>query len=375
MKYSKVFIDSIGYELAPHIVTTEEIEQQLKPFYDAVGFRNGQLLALTGIKERRYWDIDHTLAQGAAKAGQKAIELAGVSPDQIDCVVFCGVGRDGFEPATACAVADALKVSPDAHVYDVSNACLGVITGMVHVANAIELGQIKAGLVVSCETARQIVESTIDEIIQAKSVEFYKKTIATMTGGSGAVGVLMTDGTLGNKVVQGKYQAGQSINNGHPDQGTHEKQEVQRHALLGGVVKQASQFNNLCRWTFSEPGMPTTSRIQMRTNAQGVLENGLVLAKRTYTAFIKNCCFPAGEPDKFICHQVGSTHQNMVQQMLNINPAKDFSTYQYLGNMGTVSLPLTAAIADERGFLMPGDNVGFMGIGSGLNCLILGVKW
>lgn len=389
MKYSRVFIDAIGYELAPHIVTTEEIEDKLKPFYDAAGFRNGQLLALTGIKERRYWDVKHTLAEGAAKAGQKAIDAAGVSPDQIECVVFCGVGRDGFEPATACAVADALNVSPDAHVYDVSNACLGVVTGMVHVANAIELGQIKAGLVVSCETARQIVESTIDEINQAKSVDFYKQTIATMTGGSGAVGVLMTNGTLGN---QG---AGANSNNGIIRNGDKQNtnQGTRRHALIGGVVKQASQFNNLCRWTFSEPGMPTTAKIQMRTNAHAVLENGLILAKATYEEFIKQVPYPGrieklkkmqspdrmesfnNKPDKFICHQVGSTHQQMVQQALNIDPATDFSTYQYLGNMGTVSLPLTAAIADECGFLLPGDYVGFMGIGSGLNCLIMGIRW
>jgi 3-oxoacyl-[acyl-carrier-protein] synthase-3 len=54
---------------------------------------------------------------------------------------------------------------------------------------------------------------------------------------------------------------------------------------------------------------------------------------------------------------------------------KEFSTYPYLGNMGTVSLPLTAALAEERDFLRPGDRVGFLGIGSGLNCLMLGVEW
>ena len=40
-----------------------------------------------------------------------------------------------------------------------------------------------------------------------------------------------------------------------------------------------------------------------------------------------------------------------------------------------MSLPLTAALADERGFLSPGDKVGFLGIGSGLNCLMLGWEW
>jgi 3-oxoacyl-[acyl-carrier-protein] synthase-3 len=40
-----------------------------------------------------------------------------------------------------------------------------------------------------------------------------------------------------------------------------------------------------------------------------------------------------------------------------------------------VSLPLTAALAEEREFLRPGDRVGWLGIGSGLNCLMLGLEW
>jgi 3-oxoacyl-[acyl-carrier-protein] synthase-3 len=54
---------------------------------------------------------------------------------------------------------------------------------------------------------------------------------------------------------------------------------------------------------------------------------------------------------------------------------RDFSTFEYLGNIGTVSVPITAAIADERGFLERGQRVGLFGIGSGLNCLLLGLEW
>lgn len=350
MKYSKVFIDAIGYELPPNVITTEEIEARLQPFYDAVGFQQGQLGPLTGIMERRYWDVEHSLSQESARAGRKALDQAGISSDKVEAVVFCGVGREGFEPATACAVADALKVSPTAHVYDVSNACLGVVSGMVTVANAIELGQIRCGLVVSCETARQIVDATIDEINAHKSIPFYQKTIATMTGGAGAVAVLLTDGSLENDAVR-------------------------RHAILGGTVRQATQFHDLCRWTFDEPGMPTAAKVRMRTNAHGVLENGLTLAKDTFDQFKREMAVPEGKPDKFICHQVGSTHQKMVQKTLGIDPKRDYSTFQYLGNMGTVSLPLTAAVADEEKFLKADDYVGFMGIGSGLNCLMMALIW
>lgn len=350
MKYSKVFIESFGYELAPNVITTSEIEEKLTPFFEAVGFEKGQLEALTGIKERRYWDEDHTLAEHAAVAGKRALDAAGVSPEDIGALAFCGVCQDGFEPATSCGIADRLGISENAHIYDVKSACLGMITGIINVANEIELGNIKAGLVVSCETARQIVESTINEINNNKSIEFYKETVATMTGGSGAAAVLLTDGTLGD-------------------------QNHKRHVLKGGVVKNAIRHYKLCHWGFKEAGMPTESKVIMRTEAQGVLENGLILAKKTFDAFKKEFDLSDDQPDKFIGHQVGALHHQQFYKILNVDIKKDFATFPFLGNIGTVSLPITAAIADERGFLEPGDFVAFIGVGSGLNCYILGVEW
>lgn len=350
MKYSNVYIESFGYELAPNVVTSIELEERLAPFFSKVGFEPGHLETLTGIKERRYWDKDHTLAEHAATAGQRALDEAGISPDQIGALAFCGVGQDGFEPATSCAVADQLNIGENAHIYDVKSACLGMITGIVNIANEIELGNIKAGLVVSCETARQIVDSTINEINTHKSLEFYKEAIATLTGGSGAAAVLLTNGKTGNEA--------------HP-----------RHALKGGVVKNAIAHHGLCSWGFEKKGMPTDSKVIMRTKAQEVLENGLVLAKSTFMAFKNEFNLSPDKPDKFIGHQVGAIHHQKFYEALNVDMKKDFPTFPFLGNIGTVSLPITAAIADERGFLQPSDFVAFIGVGSGLNCYILGVEW
>lgn len=350
MKYSKVFIESFGYELAPCVVTTSDIERRLAPFFDSIGFGTGQLEALTGIKERRFWEQDHLLADKAALAGQKALDEAEISPDQIGALAFCGVGQDGFEPATSCSIAHQLNISEDAHVFDVKNACLGMITGMVHIANEIELGNINAGLVVSCETAQQIVESTIYEINTHMSLDFFKNAVATMTGGSGAAAILLTNGLIGN-----------------PD--------TPRHAIKGGVVKNASQYHDLCYWGFEQTGMPTHSKVIMRTKAQDVLDNGLILAQKTFEQFKKEFNLTPDQPDKFIGHQVGSIHHQKFYQTLNIDIKKDFATFPYLGNIGTVSLPITAAIADERGFLQKNDFVAFIGIGSGLNCFTIGVQW
>jgi 3-oxoacyl-[acyl-carrier-protein] synthase-3 len=62
-------------------------------------------------------------------------------------------------------------------------------------------------------------------------------------------------------------------------------------------------------------------------------------------------------------------------KLLELPPEHDFVAYEHLGNTGTVALPLSAALAAEREFLLPGHRVGLLGIGSGLNCMMLGVEW
>jgi 3-oxoacyl-[acyl-carrier-protein] synthase-3 len=346
MLYSKVYIDAFGYELAPNVVTSDDLEERLEPLYEALHFQKGQLEALTGIQERRFWDPGYRMYEGATHAGQKAIDASLVSPEDIGMLVYGGVCRDNLEPATACAVSNGLGLGPDTQIYDVSNACLGVLNGMVHVANAIELGQIKAGLVVSCESARQIVDSTIERLLENRDMDEFKMKIATLTGGSGAVAVLMADASIADR----------------------------GHRLLGGVIRSAAVHHKLCRWG-PDTGIPASGLHVMETDAVGVLEHGVALGIETYKAFKEELLWPDDAPDKVICHQVGDTHQQKILASIGIPKEKDFTTFKYLGNIGTVSLPITAAIAAEREFLVKNDRVGFFGIGSGLNCLMLGIKW
>ncbi|MFI5349529.1 MAG: 3-oxoacyl-ACP synthase III [Elusimicrobiota bacterium] len=337
MKYTKVRLDALAYELAPNVVTSSELEKRVEPVYKALHFPLGQLEALTGIRERRWWDAGFRLQDGAAKAGRKSIQQAGITAADLGALIYAGVCRDGSEPATACGVAAALGVGRECAVYDISNACLGVLSGIVDIANRIELGQIKAGLVVSCESAREINDSMIASMIKTPTMEHFKLSIATLTGGSGAIAVLLTDGSFGKD----------------------------GHKLLGGTIQSAAEHWDLCRW----------ERDFMRTDATAVLKNGVELARGTWKDFLTTLGWTAQQVDKTICHQVGGPHRAAVLKAFGVSEEKDYSTYEHLGNIGTVSLPLTAALADERGVLNKGDRVGFLGIGSGLNCMMLGWEW
>ena len=347
MKYSKVHIESLGYELAPVVITSAELEARLEPLYKTLHFAPGQLQALTGIRERRWWEPGFPLSKGAAAAGKKALATAGVSPCDIGALIYTGVCREQFEPATACRVAATLGISGNVALFDLSNACLGVLNGMLEVANRIELGQIRAGLVVSCESARDINDIMIARMLADRSMENFASSLATLTGGSGAVAVLLTDGSFANSG---------------------------RRRLRGGIVQAAPEHHGLCLWGVTPDGKGSFSQ-SMSTDAVNVMNHGVELGRRTWAQFLSEVGWVNTEVDRVVCHQVGSAHQSAILKTLGITLDKDFTTYEFLGNMGTVSLPLTAALADERDVLTAGDRVAMLGIGSGLNCLMLGVDW
>ena len=93
-------------------------------------------------------------------------------------------------------------------IYDVSNACLGLLTGMIQVANMIELGQIRAGVVVGTECGRELVENTIARLNADESLtrDSIKNSIASLTIGSASVAIVLCDEELsqtGNRLTGG----------------------------------------------------------------------------------------------------------------------------------------------------------------------------
>ena len=69
MNYTSVHINSFGYELAPVVVTSAELEARIAPVYEKLRIAPGQLEALTGINERRWWQKNYPLSEGADLRG------------------------------------------------------------------------------------------------------------------------------------------------------------------------------------------------------------------------------------------------------------------------------------------------------------------
>ena len=142
------------------------------------------------------------------------------------------------------------------------------------------------------------------------------------------------------------------------------------HRILGGVCRSATEHSDLCQGDTAAAG-----GLAMQTDSEKLLDAGVALAAETWAEFGKDGGWTKQTLDRAICHQVGSAHRRRLFGALGLDLAKDYSTFETLGNVGSVSLPATLSAAVEAGAVREGDRVALMGIGSGLNCLMLALEW
>lgn len=353
MKFERVVIAGLGHDLPPERLTSDAIEDRLAPVYERIGLHAGRLELMTGIRSRRFWPGVVRPSGVATVAGRRALEASGVDPSRVGALIHASVCRDFLEPATANVVHHALGLPASSQVFDVSNACLGVLNGMVLVANMIESGWIDAGLVVAGEIGKPLVDSTIagllaDDTLTRKSI---KGAFASLTIGSGAAAVLLA----------------------------HEDVAPNGHRFLGATVRNATQHHELCRGGAAaeghapqDAGVGANSALDMNTDAEALLVAGIDLAKDNYAAFTNEVL---ATPDRVVTHQVGKAHHMTLFAALGLDTDRAYTTFEELGNVGSVSVPITLAMAVEAGFVQSGDDVALLGIGSGLSSIMAGFRW
>ncbi len=99
-----VTIEAVAYALAPYKITSEHLEDQISDTMERLGFPKGQLERLTGIRERRFWDADLMPSEIATMAARKVLDITGLDPQKIGCLINSSVCKDYIEPSVACLV-------------------------------------------------------------------------------------------------------------------------------------------------------------------------------------------------------------------------------------------------------------------------------
>lgn len=341
MRYDNVCLEAVAYTLPEEIVTSDQIEARLAPLYRRLRLPEGRLELMTGIAQRRFWPPRMPPSEKSVETAEKAIRLAGIERENVGALIHGSVCRDFLEPATACSVHHRLDLPEHCLVYDVSNACLGLLNGMLQIANMIELGQIRAGIVVGTESSRSLVETTIQRLNADTSLsrDDIKPAFASLTIGSGSAAAVLVERNLsrtGNR-------------------------------LLGGIVRANTRGCRLCQ----SEGLQEF----MQTDSESLLQEGVATAKAAFAEFLQCLGWQAADIHKTFCHQVGRAHRKLMLDALGLDPRIDYTTFEALGNTGSVALPIAAAMGVDAGHVCPGDRVALLGIGSGINVVMLGLQW
>jgi 3-oxoacyl-[acyl-carrier-protein] synthase-3 len=344
MRYSRVCLHNYGYVLPPRELSSTALEAELAPIYKRLKLPEGRLELMSGIKRRRLWNPDTRPSEAATLAGQRALEQSGIPSEEIGCLLFTSVSRDMMEPATATFVHRNLGLPERCQVFDLSNACLGFLNGMVLLANMIELGQVRAGLLVAGETAENLVSSTVQKLLSDPDLnrKTIKSAFASLTIGSGCVALVLSDRDF-------------------CDSG---------HYLAGGVCRAHTRHNELC-----QGGQNAEQGTLMATDSEMLLQRGVETASACWNDFLHNLDWAKDSIQRFFCHQVGRAHASLLFSTLGLDPARNYETLPELGNVGSVSAPITMALGIEHGALRSGERAALLGIGSGINSMMLGIQW
>ena len=347
MKYQDVCIESFGYSIPDEIWTSEQIEHKLKPLYERLNLSVGRLELMTGIRERRFWQPGVRPSKNSIVSCNRAIEAAGISRSDIGCLIHGSVCRDFLEPATACTVHHQLNLNSGCVIYDVSNACLGLLNGILQAANMIQLQQIPAALVVGSEGGRQLVETTIDSLNRDTSLtrKTVKPAFASLTIGSASCAILLT----------------------------HRSISKTNNKLTAAAATANTQFNDLCQSHQDQAGSEMAPLMQ--TDSELLMAKGIETGVANMQRFLQANEWSTDNIDKTVCHQVGSAHRKLMLDSLQLPVDQDYATFSWLGNTGSAALPISLAIGCQTGHIQANDRLALLGIGSGINCVMIGAHW
>jgi 3-oxoacyl-[acyl-carrier-protein] synthase-3 len=326
--------------------SSDFIENRLQPTYERLKLPAGRLELMTGINERRLWPVGTRSSDLSTMAAKKLLETSTINSQDIDLLIHSSVCRDFLEPATSSVIHSNLKLNDNAMIFDLSNACLGMINSIVVAGNMIESGQIKTALIVSGENASPLLEETIrflnngslDGSINRKNI---KKYIANLTIGSAATAILLA----------------------------HKDDFPDAPKIVGGSVLTDSSANELCQ------GDGNGHSLMMETDSEALMHKGVNLAIKNWKKAKETLSWENSDLDWVLTHQVGIAHEKMTLESLGVQEVPTFKTFPYLGNTGSSALPITLSHLKDKNLIKKNDKLALMGIGSGLTSIILGIQW
>lgn len=338
MHFSKLCMVGVASIEAPNVISSESLDKKLEPVVERLGLKSGIIQHLTGIINRKFWDVGVQPSEVATEAAEKVLEKTGISGDKMGVLISTSVCKDYIEPSVASLVHGNLKLPSECINFDLGNACLAFVNAIGVAGNMIEKGQIDYALIVDGEGSRFAIEETMKRLLaDGCTAEEFRGNFATLTLGSGAAAMILSNTDL------------------HPD----------APKIIGSVSLAATEHNRLCL------GQPD----EMTTDASTLLTAGLQLASKTYNKVKEEFHWEEKKFAQYILHQVSHIHTLKLCKMIGIDPSLVFKIFPDYGNVGPAAIPIALDQYLQKNTVPSGERVALLGIGSGINCSMMEILW
>ncbi len=339
LAYSR--ISAVQGHAAGDPVSSADLEASLN-LEERFEIEPGTLERVTGIKTRYLVDYEkikpHELAHSAAV---DALAQADIDPESLDVIIFASVARDYTEPSTAHLVQEKLGAS-NAFVFDISNACLGIMNGILVLDSLIATGRCRTGLVCGGEITGPCIDATSEKILQAKSADELYLLFAALTVGDAGAAIVM-------EPKQGD----------DPDRG-----------FVAFEFASHGEHHDVCV-------IPTLSdKPVMETDSSRLIEEGSKIAVEVLDRLLEKSNWSKDDIDLVIPHQVSRpANLKTISERCGIPEEKMVMSLGEYGNTVSTALPLALTKAIETGRLEPGMKVWLAGIGSGISHGFASMVW
>ncbi|WP_240047225.1 3-oxoacyl-ACP synthase III family protein [Hymenobacter nivis] len=328
-------IAGVGHYVPSRVVKNAELEPLLNTSDIWIQER-------TGIQERRWFEEGtDTTANMGARAARRALDAAGLQPDDVQLIVFATLSPDYFFPGSGVLLQRELGMTNNCPALDVRNQCSGFIYGLSVADQFVRTGMYDTVLVVGSE----IHSSGLDKTPNGRGV-------AVIFGdGAGAV-VLRPSTREGHGILSTHlYSQGEFAEELIVKEPTSNKED-----RVGHVVANAADLY---------PYM----------NGQNVFKHAVVRFPQVIKEALDTNGYQPTDIDMLIPHQANLRITQYVQQKMGLPDEKVFSNIQRYGNTTAASIPLALSEAVEQGKIKRGDLVCLAAFGSGFTWASALIKW
>ncbi|HBX68600.1 MAG TPA: 3-oxoacyl-ACP synthase [Chloroflexi bacterium] len=317
-----------GVAIPENILTNAEIAQM-------VDTNDEWIRSRTGIEERRIAATDESTASLAAQAAFDALEVANLSPADVDLIIVSTSSPEHIFPATAALVQDQIGATK-AGAFDLSAACTGFIYALNMGAQAVRSGSIKNALIIGAETLSRLTNWED------------RNTCILFGDGAGAF------------VLQASEKPG---------------------GVLSAVMRADGSGGDLLSVPAGGSKLPTSEQtlheklhfIQM--NGREVFRFATRVMAQATREVVKMSGFELDEIDWVIPHQANRRIIEKAASNLKLPLEKFIINVERFGNTSTASIPMATAEALGKAQIKPGDKIVFVGFGAGLTWGALSVEW